>query len=183
MKKIVRLTESDLTRIVRRVIKEDTESINIVTMEDKDIKSLRLLDDEGRNILKNYKLGTEGGLNQILLYLKKVNFGKNEKLQLRFWISDKIYVKPEQMQPRTIITTGEFERIDITTDVFQKGSRVTEGQVVVVNIPLSMKVRQAGTIFSDAGKLQNLEGEIKCSNLKGLRFVYKIKFDNDSSIG
>ncbi len=61
MKRIVRLTESDLARIVKRVIREQEEKMDSVEMEiedtdENDVKGLeRIIDKLGDGIKKMYK--------------------------------------------------------------------------------------------------------------------------------
>jgi hypothetical protein len=57
MKRIIRLTENDLARIVRRVINENTQSFDIVELTDQNKgTNVTLTDGKGRNILSTYKV-------------------------------------------------------------------------------------------------------------------------------
>lgn len=76
MKKIIRLTESDLTRIVKRVVKEvvteDTTSEPIRKLTKDDIApNFQFLDSKLKNILQKWEVQ---GDNQIHIYTKPHNF-------------------------------------------------------------------------------------------------------------
>jgi hypothetical protein len=91
MKRIIRLTESDLTRIVKRVLKEDVESEDITQLKKEDIKSIRFLDGKGRDILESFEVAP--GSNDIVVKVKPVNFvSPNEKTQLRILLDQRIKV-------------------------------------------------------------------------------------------
>jgi hypothetical protein len=81
MKRIVRLTESDLTRIVRRIISEsDEESQEFVVTDDTSVDELESYLDE--KIEDNYSYGSESTLPNIvnnLVYNSLLSSGKSEE--------------------------------------------------------------------------------------------------------
>jgi hypothetical protein len=93
MKKIIRLTESDLTRIVRRVLKEDTESYEIIPIKKEDIKSIGFWDGSKKNIIESFTVDTANGL---VVKVKKVNFDDIEETKLRFQLDKKFIVNKIQ---------------------------------------------------------------------------------------
>lgn len=70
MKKIVRLTESDLARIVRRVIKEEGQTFSVLSLKD-NLGTVSVMDSRGNNIFDRIDLNepnmliadTKRGLN------------------------------------------------------------------------------------------------------------------------
>ena len=93
MKRIIRLTESDLARIVKRVLKEDTESYKIIPIKKEDIKTIGFWDGINKDIIESYTLDDVNGL---VVKVKKVNFDATEETKLRFTLDSKFIVNEIQ---------------------------------------------------------------------------------------
>jgi len=87
MKKIIRLTESDLARIVRRVINEEGESYDILDLT-KYPGRAELLDGKGNNILNKIIVRKE---NDILISaLRNKMFDEGEKITMKYYPDEMI---------------------------------------------------------------------------------------------
>ena len=155
MKKIIRLTESDLARIVRRVINEDTQSFDITNLKKEDIKSIRFLDGKGRDILESFTV-ENGGL---IVKINDVNFVNGEKTQLRILVDKRIIFTEEQ-------------RGDV------KISKRTDGTLVYIDNVLKGYIDN----INQGKKSNDVIYVVKSSNLRFNYMDINIKFSNITGI-
>jgi hypothetical protein len=78
MKKIVRLTESDLVRLVKRVINEGQQSFDVVPLSTQNAGTGMIMDGKGRNILNQVSTFST---NEIVLNAKEgINYEVGETI-------------------------------------------------------------------------------------------------------
>jgi len=92
MKRIIRLTERDLTRIVRRVLKEETSSEDIIPFTKDSVKLVKVMDSKKNNILSSYDV-PDGNLK---IKLKPVNLIYDEKIEVRILFDNKLKLSKTQ---------------------------------------------------------------------------------------
>ena len=100
MKRIVRLTESDLARIVRRVIKEESQSFAVVALTDQNKgTNVNLTDGKGTNILASYSNRGKYGIG--IFGKEGLNMEKGEQ------ITASITLDPVWMVDGTVLTNNQ----------------------------------------------------------------------------
>jgi len=88
MKRIIRLTESDLARIVRRVIKEEGDSYDVIDLTQHK-GTIQLLDGNGKDILDTNKVKYTS--NRIEIVSKEnLNFDENETITVKYFPDDEV---------------------------------------------------------------------------------------------
>jgi len=154
MKKIIRLTESDLTRIVRRVISEDVLADDNVSSEQ---LSFAIKDVKNRELPIQSVSVTERAININLQ--KSYRFDKNEEIMLKIRNNDSsipleieeakilngpnlevgeaydnntetpVFIKirdVKNIENFTIVLVGNFFSGDLTVNITSKGSSIRE---------------------------------------------------------
>ena len=117
MKKIVRLTESDLIRLVKRVINEGQQSFDIVPLTKQNAGEGMIMDGKGRNVFNQVVVYST---NEIILYAKEgVNYEVGETiiasitLNPVWMVTGEILKKPDNAQvnfdPKTKKVTLTFK--------------------------------------------------------------------------
>ena len=154
MKRIIRLTESDLTRIVKRVLKEDVESEDITQLKKEDIKSIRFLDGKGRDILESFEVD---GKNNITVKIKPVNFvNPNENVQLRILFDNRIMI--DDMKQREGV----------------KVVKKADGHLIYMDNALKL--------LQDSYATNKIYYSLRVFNLVGRSLGVTVKFNPESSI-
>jgi len=131
MKKVIRLTESDLVKIVKRVIKEGQSTPNV------DLSSLKfsLKDERGQELFVNHKMYDS---ESILLNLRQTMFSPNEYVTLTInggLVGTSVKMKTDSGEQNLNFTNGSFEKgpltININMSKIRKDNNLGDVQIMI----------------------------------------------------
>lgn len=164
MKRIIRLTESDLTRIVRRVLNEDVESYEIVQLKKEDIKSISFLDGSGKDIIKDYTIQSPdrtGG--DIKVNLNAVNFVDEEVCNFRLWLSKDIKVNTASPNKNATFMIADNSPKKLDRSSFNIIPKKEDGTVISVKFPINFVAGDVTSFQIRIPTLNTQYGEITIS--------------------
>ena len=144
MKRIIRLTESDLARIVRRVIAEESQSTPNVSFKD---LTFSIKDNKGNELYKND--GDFG--SEFNIYLKQTMFDQNEEVTLEIGgglVGTNAIIKTDSGDKKLNVTNNPFKTkfnvSDLTKDTklaYEKiiitGANVDDGGTLTLTLNFS----------------------------------------------
>ena len=120
MKRIIRLTESDLTRIVRRVIAEESQSTPNVSFKD---LTFSIKDNKGKELYKRYR---NYGSN-FDIFLIQTMFDQNEIVTLEIGVGNQANGDYSFVGTNAIIKTDSGDKkLTVTNNPFKTTFNVSE---------------------------------------------------------
>ncbi len=145
MKKIIRLTESDLARIVRRVIAEESQSTPNVPLES---LTFSIMDSKVQNLYKSHSIyGKEADIS-----LTQTLFDQYEPVVLRIgggFVGTNAIIKTDTGDKKLTVTKDPFSAVLNVSDITQENKLQVE-QIIITGANVDGGTLIVNLNFSDS---------------------------------
>ncbi len=145
MKKIIRLTESDLARIVRRVIAEESQSTPNVPLKS---LTFSIMDNKAQNLYKRHDIyGKAADIS-----LTQTLFDQNETVALEIgggFVGTNAIIKTDSGDKKLTVTNAPFRTTFNVSDITQKNKLQVE-QIIITGANVDGGTLIVNLNFSDS---------------------------------
>jgi len=127
MTRIVRITEEQITQIVKKVIKESTPYTEWVYLDEDNIPNIRMVTKSGADVTNDIEIENE---NTVVAYLKPGKYKPNETVDVQIKIS-KVFKLTNRLNQETSMTKPVIDNNVITFSFKMLGDNPERAKISV----------------------------------------------------